>query len=33
MEVKKKEVTKNYFLQATSIYFYTEYLIDQNENM
>ena len=30
---KSMETTSNYFLQAISIFLYTEYLIEQSENM
>lgn len=30
---KRKDITKNYVLQAMSIYLYTEYLVDQSKNM
>ena len=30
---KRMEITSNYFLQAMSVFLYTEYLIEQSENM
>lgn len=30
---ERKDITKNYVLQATSIYLYTAYLVDQSKNM